>query len=322
MSANETTLRRWTQQYVTHLRTKGLARTTLSVYECQIRNLLGWLGRRSLYSAESLTPDVLDRYIAGEASRLSRRRPSGAASLATLRHKKTVIRGFLRYLASAGVIRREPHWLSDFGRTPRRFKSPPTRESVVRLIETPDESRLGLRDRAVFEVLYSTGLRRAELCALDTTDCDRSAETVRVNCGKGRKDRLVPIGKRALEALEIYLRFARPFMRPRDRSLFVGIGGRRLKPRSLNAIFRARSDEAQLLPRITPHLMRHAFASHLLENGASIRHVQAMLGHGRIETTAMYTHVTAKGLREALTRADPREAMERHITNRGLLINR
>jgi site-specific recombinase XerD len=163
----------------------------------------------------------------------------------------------------------------------------------------------------VFEVLYSTGLRRAELRALDMTDCDRSAETIRVNCGKGGKDRLVPVGRMALEAVDAYLGLARPLMRPHDRSLFVGAGGKRLKPNALNAIFSTRSDEAQPLPRITPHLMRHAFASHLLDNGASIRHVQAMLGHALIETTAMYTHVTAKGLREALARANPREAMER-----------
>ena len=145
---------------------------------------------------------------------------------------------------------------------------------------------------------------------MNLCDCDRAAATVRVNAGKGGKDRLVPIGEKALLALGRYLQKGRPALKPHGSALFVNGYGDRLHPKVLNTLFAHWSEQAGIEPPITPHLLRHAFATHLLENGADVRHVQAMLGHAQIETTARYTHVSFKALRDTMRRLDPRAALE------------
>ena len=220
------------------------------------------------------------------------------------------VQAFLSYLLKAGAVFRNEAEGLDLGKRPRGFRRPPSREAIARLLSAPGEGPAGLRDRAIFEMLYSTGLRRAELCALNLPDVDRASGTVRVNKGKGGKDRLVPIGEKALEALALYLVKGRPRLKARGQALFAGVCGQRLGPATLNDIFQDTSKRLGLDPPITPHLLRHAFATHLLENGASVRHVQAMLGHSDISTTAIYTHVSTKSLKESLARHDPRAALE------------
>ncbi len=194
---------------------------------------------------------------------------------------------------------------------PRHFaRRPPSREALAALLAAPGEDRFGLRDRAIFETLYSTGLRRAELCALNLEDCDRAAGIVRVNQGKGGKDRLVPIGAKALEALARYLRQSRPVFHPHGPALFMNQYGQRMKAAGLNSLFKRYSLNLGLDPPVTPHLLRHAFATGLLERGAGIRHVQAMLGHARIETTQIYTHVSPQHLQRDIERFHPRPRLE------------
>src|SRR5439155_18031594 len=160
-----------------------------------------------------------------------------------------------------------------------------TESEVTALIEAPGTDELGLRDRAILETLYSTGLRRAELCNLDLFDLDQEGGTVRVRNGKGGRDRIVPIGTHALTALRRYLRQARPGLvaTPKQPALFVAaITRRRLSVKTLNLIVRKYADAACLGKRVTPHVLRHTCATHLLQGGADVRHVQLILGHASV----------------------------------------
>lgn len=304
------TLEGWGRDYLDHGRARGLASSTREVYACQLRRFLRWLNLHAIEDPSEIGQEILEAYFLEERQRRARGREERPVSKATLHHERSVLRGFLGHLVKEGALLRNEAQDVDLGRLPRTFKKPPPREAIRRLLRAPGEDAAGLRDKALFEVLYSTGLRRSEACALNLCDCDRSAGTVRVNAGKGGKDRLVPIGEKALLALSRYLQKGRPALKPHGPALFVNEWGDRLKPKALNALFTHWSEEAGIEPPITPHLLRHAFATHLLENGADVRHVQAMLGHAQIETTARYTHVSFKALRDTMRRLDPRAALE------------
>ena len=304
------TLEGWAQDYLEHGRAKGLARTTREVYACQLRRFLYWLNQRSTGDPSEISEPLLETYFLEEGKRRARGRIERPISKATLHHERAVLRGFLGHLVKEGALIRNEAQGIDLGRLPRTFKKPPPREAIRRLLRAPGEDAAGLRDKALFELLYSTGLRRSEACVLNLCDCDRAAATVRVNAGKGGKDRLVPIGEKALLALGRYLQKGRPALKPHGLAIFVNSYGDRLNPKVLNTLFKHWSGEAGIEPPITPHLLRHAFATHLLENGAGVRHVQAMLGHAQIETTARYTHVSFKALKDTMRRLDPRAALE------------
>jgi site-specific recombinase XerD len=295
------TLEAWTKEHLEHERAKGLSPATLDGYACILRRFAAWLRRAGIQEPAAITRELLQHFFLEESQRLSK---------ATPHRELSAIRGFLGFIVKSGALTGNEAQALDLGKQPRAFRRPPSREAIARLLHAPGQSPTGLRDTALFELLYSTGLRRAEACALDLSDCDRSGGTVRVNKGKGGKDRVVPIGKKALEALALYLAKGRPASHPGGPALFVGEWGRRLNPKTLNALFAQWCERAGIEPRITPHLLRHAFATHLLENGADVRHVQAMLGHAWIGTTAVYTHVSFKHLREETEKNDPRARLE------------
>jgi integrase/recombinase XerD len=179
---------------------------------------------------------------------------------------------------------------------------------VERLLEQPDTSLpLGVRDRAILELLYSCGLRVSELCALRLADLFRTEELLRVR-GKGSKERLVPIGKPALQWLERYLQEVRPLLaRPQSRDiLFLNARGGQLSRMSVWKLVRHAAERAGIERRIHPHTLRHSFATHLLEGGADLRAVQEMLGHASITTTQIYTHVDRLYVQEVYRTFHPR----------------
>lgn len=304
------TLWQLSRAFLEHEKVRGLARSTLSVQACELRRFVAWLEAQNIRHPEALTGADLERFVVEEADRIARGRIKRTLSRQTVLHEAETARGFVRFLAKEGATLRDESAGLDLGNRPKSFRRPPTREAIARLLAAPGETSTGLRDRALFELLYSTGLRRAEACALDLCDVDRAAETVTVRQGKGGKDRLVPIGRVALQTLSHYLQKGRPLQKPRCHALFLGQWGQRLNPKSVNAIFQQWCERAGIEPAVTPHLLRHAFATHLLENGADIRHVQAMLGHSWIGTTQVYTHVSFKHLKDELERTDPRGRLE------------
>lgn len=296
--------------YLKHEKTRGIAPTTLKVRAGVLSGFLRFCEASGIGDPSEITRGFLEGYLYRESVRASRIRKGQPLSRRTVEQGWSIINGFLGYLVKKGALLRNAAAELDMGKRLKTFKKPPTKEAIAALLATPGGNPIGLRDKAIFETFYSTGIRRAELCALDLEDCDRAAGTVRVNEGKGGKGRVVPIGKKALEAIGRYLRSGRPALRPRGPALFVGEWGERLKPPTLNYIFWRWCVKAGIEPRITPHLLRHAFATHLLENGAPVRHVQAMLGHAWIGTTQIYTHVSIKTMKETLARLEPRARIE------------
>jgi len=304
------TLEGWISAYLDHLAARGLASSTRTVYACLLRLFAAWLHRRGITDLPEITLEILEGFLSDEAKRPSRLRNKTPLSPFTLQHEKIVLRGFMAFAAKEGGSVRSDALTLEAGRLQRSFRKAPPREHIALLLSSPDESPVGLRDRAIFELLYSTGLRRSELCALDLNHVDRAGGVVSVIQGKGGKDRFVPIGERALRSLALYLQRGRPELDPQSQAIFVGGQGQRLNPKSVNALFLNRCKSAGIEPVITPHLLRHAFATHLLENGAGIRHVQAMLGHSWIGTTQIYAHVEIKHLRDEMQRLDIRAALD------------
>ena len=227
-------------------------------------------------------------------------------SRSTIARKIATLRSFYKFLAREGVTDHNPVKAI---RTPRQEKRLPKflrPTEVERLLAAPDgDDLLTLRDAAMLEVLYSTGVRVSELVGLDLEDIDPIAEVVRVR-GKGRRERLAPLGSYALRALNRYLE-ARAAADVKDAdAVFVNRHGRRLAARSVRRKLAKYLAEAGLDPSVSPHTLRHSFATHMLERGADLRAVQELLGHRSLSTTQIYTHVTASRLKEIYESAHPR----------------
>ncbi|MGH7228405.1 MAG: tyrosine-type recombinase/integrase [Nitrospiraceae bacterium] len=228
-------------------------------------------------------------------------------------YEVSVLRSFFGWLTERCVLLFDPAEDLTLGRGSAPLPKAVLTESEVKaLLVAPGTDALGLRDRAILETLYSTGLRRAELCNLDLFDVDSERGTVRVRSGKGGRDRVVPIGNHALAALRSYLQKARPGLvaGPRQPALFLAaVTGRRLKMKTINHVVRKHAEAAGLEKRVTPHVLRHTCATHLLQGGADVRHVQRILGHASVATTQIYTRVLIGDLVVAHRRHHPRETL-------------
>jgi len=243
-------------------------------------------------------PDADTRAVRAYVARLHQRR----LSKATIARKLAAVRSCFRFLARRGALPANPARQVRSPRLGRRLPSfLPVDEATLLLNAPPEPSAAGKRDRALLELLYASGLRVAEGCGLDLDDLDEARRTVRV-VGKGDKERVVPVGETALEALAAYLA-----MRGRQRGpLFLNARGGRLTPRSAHRIVRARARQAGIDQRVTPHTLRHSFATHMLGAGADLRLIQELLGHSRLSTTQRYTHVSPEHLMRVYDRAHPR----------------
>lgn len=228
------------------------------------------------------------------------------AQRATVQRRLSAIKAFFRHRAA---IHGEPSPASAL-RSPRSERHLPAvlqEEEALRLVDSNNETVTPavLRDRAMLEVLYSSGLRVSELCGLDWRDVDNEVEMIRVRAGKGNKDRVVPIGEPALAALKTW-RAMMPIAWEFDGPVFVNLHGTRLGTRSVEKILARRLARAGVETPITPHGLRHSFATHLLNHGADLRSIQEMLGHASLATTQRYTHVSVARLKEVYRRAHPR----------------
>lgn len=229
----------------------------------------------------------------------------------------SMVRRFFAFLEERGVILLSP--ASEL-RLPRSLSLPRTvlnpRQAEALMNAPSAYSQLGKRDRAILELLYGTGIRRGECARLDVTDLDLKERVLLIRNGKGRKDRFVPLPGRAGVALEIYLREVRPefLEHPEEKALFLCLSqrarGRRLTEGRIGKVTALYAQEAGL-PHVYPHVLRHTCATHLLGGGASIRHVQQLLGHRQLRSTAIYTRVGVKDLAGVITRCHPRERKRR-----------
>jgi site-specific recombinase XerD len=280
---------------------RSAAPKTVSAYLADVTQLAEWA------TAQDLSPEEVDhkrlRLFAGVLS-------ERGASKSTIARKLASARSFYRHLVDRGELDASP---ADLVTSPKREQYLPRvlkEEEVAGLLDSiPASTPLELRDRAIFELAYATGLRAEELTMLDTGDADFDAEELRVH-GKGGKERVVPIGEQAWRTLNAYLERGRPLLAREgdaaDRAIFLSKSGRRLGTPDLRRRLRAWVRRAGTAPGATPHTLRHSFATHLLEGGADLRTIQELLGHSTISTTQTYTRVESRRLRKVYARAHPR----------------
>ncbi len=261
--------------------------------------------------ADTVTTCILEMDVAGIRSFLEHLSQQ-SYSPATMARKIATLRSFHRWLERRGLIRANPMHMI---RTPKQSKRLPKAidvEQVERLLAAPDDGNLlGARDRAILETLYSTGIRVSELVGINRGDIDESAAALIVR-GKGRKERVVPLGSHAMAALRHYCavldtELAREGRAQNpDAALFINKHGGRLSTRSVRRKVSKYLTQAGLDPNISPHTLRHSFATHLLDNGADLRSVQELLGHQSLSTTQVYTHLTTQRMRDLYNDAHPR----------------
>jgi len=287
--------------FLTHVRVeKGLSANTISAYRRDLMKFDAFAQKRKL-SLEAASRDDLVDFLAG----LYRQK---LESKSVARHLVT-LRNFFRYAQMQDAISTDPSINLESPKIRRSLPGYLRLEEVDRLLQQPDaKTSLGLRDRAMLEVLYSTGLRVSELTSLRVTDLDTKVGCVRC-IGKGDKERIVPVGKKALGMVDKYLRDARPELLGKavgTPALFVNRRGRALSRVGVWKILSAYGRRAGLRQPLTPHMLRHSFATHLLERGADLRSVQLMLGHADIATTQIYTHVVEERLKQIYKAHHPR----------------
>ena len=280
---------------------RGLSGNTLDAYGRDLRRFETFVSRRGVPLVAASGADVL--------AFLKQQRISGR-SARTVARRLSSLRGFYRYLLRERIVAANPLARLE---SPRLWKTLPrmlTRQQAEALVQAPTadgEGPRALRDRALLEVLYATGLRVSEVSNLRLSEIDLSVGYVRT-VGKGAKERIVPMGSRAQETLAAYLELGRPRLCRGGASphVFLNRFGRRLSRQSIWGLVKASCRRAGLPAETSPHTLRHSFATHLLEGGADLRSLQLMLGHADLATTQIYTHVTRERLRELVRKHHPR----------------
>jgi site-specific recombinase XerD len=281
------------------LRRRGAAEKTRRAYAVDLGQLAAWASEAGIDPA-AVDARVLRRF----AARLGDRRPEPA----TVARKLAAIRAFFRVLREHGHVAHNPAELVPAPKRPAKLPVVLKPGEVAALLDRiPATTPLEIRDRALFELAYACGLRAEELIDLDVTSIDFDAEEARVE-GKGSRTRIVPVGETALAAIASYLERARAALTAGDgdTALFLSKSGRRLSTSDVRRRLRRWERAAAMQAGISPHALRHSFATHLLEGGADLRAIQELLGHASVSTTQIYTRVDSARLRSAYARSHPR----------------
>lgn len=299
------------QEFMDHLRVeRGFSQNTWQAYQRDLSQYAAWLAGDGVQSAREVTPAHVTRY-----AHVLRTAGQGYAA-SSIARKLAAIRSWHKFLAREKDYS-DPAAKMEAARLVRRLPRVLTQEQVRALLDSPRlDTPEGVRDRAIIELLYSCGLRASELCGLQAGAIDERTEFVRCT-GKGDKERMIPLGEAARDALKKYTDFARPKLLEKRSmkknaakrlpfALFLGDTGRPFSRVSLYQMIRFHAGRAALPEWVTPHTLRHSFATHLLQNGADLRAIQEMLGHVDIATTQIYTHVETQHLRASYQKAHPR----------------
>ena len=282
---------------------RGLSRNTLGAYRTDLLQFSDYLRAHDL-DALTMTPAEMSVY----AADLAAGNGDTPLAAATVHRKTAALRSFYKHLRREGLVTDDP----TVGLvTPRRSKKLPNvlnQAEVAKLLDSPKgASPQATRDRAILEVMYACGLRASEVVGLEMSDIDTHHGMLRAR-GKGNKERLVPLGRQAIYAIESYQRSGRPaLLKERsDKALFLNFRGHALTRQGLYKIVQGHAKASGLEDRMSPHTLRHSFATHLLAGGCDLRAVQEMLGHADVATTQRYTHVSNHRLRDAYAEAHPR----------------
>jgi integrase/recombinase XerD len=310
------------QAYLDHLTVeRGMSRHTVAAYRRDLLRYAGYLAEQGINDPSQVTGAMIGSYAARLREGVAAPEGDGwvEAPLANASVARAVIavRSLHRFLAAEGLTIDDPARSIRPPKPPRRLPKALSLEQVQAMLAAPTtDSEIGLRDAALLELLYGTGIRISEAVALDVDEMDRlsragageSTPGMRV-LGKGGKERIVPVGSYARRALDAYLVRGRPALAARGRgtpALFVNARGGRLSRQSAWAVLRSVADKAGITADVSPHTLRHSYATHLLDGGADIRVVQELLGHASVTTTQVYTLVTIDHLREVFLTSHPR----------------
>lgn len=279
---------------------KGLAKNTLESYNRDLRSFCTYLKQNGVESMEVTTRAHIVGYL------LSLQQ-SGKAT-ATLSRNLASIRSFCNFLFQERLIVENPATDLESPKMEKKLPRVMTPDEIDILLEQPDSLQVtGVRDKAMLEVIYATGIRVSELMSLDVGDINLEAGFIRCT-GKGSKERLIPLGSVAIRNVDQYLSGSRPKLvrHNGEAALFVNQHGNRLTRQGFWKILKKYARQANITKDVTPHTIRHSFATHLLENGADLRSVQEMLGHADISTTQIYTQVTKRKLKDVYEKTHPR----------------
>lgn len=279
----------------------GLSANTRQAYERDLRLFCKTLGFKNGDALVNVSREQITGY-------MTQLKEKGLAA-ATIARKLAAIKAFYRFMTAEGYMDSNPAEVVEAGTKGIKLPRVLSEDEVVRLLNQPDITTAeGFRDRTMLEVLYATGMRVSELINLTLERVDLNMKYI-IAFGKGSKERIVPLGSVAAEFLQHYLEKVRPKLTHEDRNtniVFLAFGGHELTRQRFWQIIRAYGRKANINKALTPHILRHSFATHLLDNGADLRSVQELLGHSDISTTQIYTHLTNKRLRDIYAKAHPR----------------
>lgn len=279
----------------------GLSKNTRQAYERDLHLFCKTLGFKNSDALVNVNREQIIGY-------MTQLKEKGLAA-ATIARKLAAIKAFYRFMTAEGYMDANPAEVVEAGTKGIKLPRVLSEDEVVRLLNQPDITTAeGFRDRTMLEVLYATGMRVSELINLTLERVDLNMKYI-IAFGKGSKERIVPLGSVAAEFLQQYLEKVRPKLTHEDRNtniVFLAFGGHELTRQRFWQIIRAYGRKANINKALTPHILRHSFATHLLDNGADLRSVQELLGHSDISTTQIYTHLTNKRLRDIYAKAHPR----------------
>lgn len=284
----------WVQAFLLHLENKNFSANTVKSYRADLQEFTDYLSKRKQNTLEAFTSPVIRSFLASLPQDYARN---------TVLRKIAALRSLAAFLLRQGKLARNPFKLLP---APKREKLLPkflTLPETDRLINAAGNTHFAARDKALFELMYSSGLRRSEVTGLKIRDVDFFNGVVRV-LGKGNKERLMPVTDEALYAIKYYLS-TRPNPQPQD-ALFLNAHGKPLTGDGLAFIFKNTAIAAHLARKVTPHSLRHSFATHLLNNGCDLRSLQEMLGHKTLAATQVYTHVSLDKLKSVYQHAHPK----------------
>ncbi len=294
-------------RFVAHRAMLGATEQGLHNLERQLRYFIEWADTRSVTHPQHVTQAVLERY--QRALCIYRKKDGEPLSIGSQISRLIPLRSFFKWLTRSGEIHANPASELELPKSPRRLPMQSmTVEEVERVLVLPDTSApLGLRDRVIMEVLYATGMRRMEIAGLRIGDIDFDRGVVMIRQGKGKKDRLIPLGERALHWVRHYLDQGRDHLvwNQADKTLFLGREGLPLSLAGLTNLVSKYIKQAALGKSGSCHMFRHTMATLMLENGADIRFIQAMLGHAELSTTQIYTHVAMRQLQMVHAKTHP-----------------
>jgi integrase/recombinase XerC len=286
------------EQYLSYLRNeRGLSPRTRDAYQRDLTGFVDWLATENIDEPTEIREQHVRAYVARR-----HRQGLGGKSLQRL---LSSIRGFFRWMLREQRVEQNPAATVRAPKSPRHLPATLDVDSVIQLLEIPTTTPLAIRDKAIMEMFYSSGLRLSELAGLGWDRLDLAAGMITV-LGKGNRTRMVPLGSKAIEALVAWRKVRGQFASFEENHIFVSRNGNPISPRTIQARIRHWARHQGLPANVHPHLLRHSFASHLLESSGDLRAVQELLGHADISTTQIYTHLDFQHLAKVYDQAHPR----------------